>query len=176
MLANPGESTAQSDEEEETDVPDETEEVLQDLFKGLQDKVGANVITCIDVRQSVTPQDTIVRYSSAKAVARIAERLPSEFAEQVLDQVLQLFTIHSLGAATLYDMPSIAEGTWHGACLACAEMARRSLIPDSRLGELFGWMKKVGLIHVLPVLFSLIGRARPSISTYEGAQTPWGPA
>ena len=97
-----------------------------------------------------------MRYSSAKAVARIAERLPSEFAEQVLDQVLQLFTIHSLGAATLYDMPSIAEGTWHGACLSCAEMARRSLIPDSRLDELFGWMKKASLIHVLPELLRLI--------------------
>ncbi|KAJ3549188.1 hypothetical protein NM688_g5206 [Phlebia brevispora] len=111
-------------EEEDIDVPEETEVVLQDLFKALQDK------------------DTIVRYSSAKAVARIAERLPTEFAEQVLDQVLQLFTIHSMGAASLYDMPSIAEGTWHGACLACAEMARRSLISDSKLGELLDWMKK----------------------------------
>ncbi|KAF7797405.1 hypothetical protein EIP86_008600 [Pleurotus ostreatoroseus] len=124
LLANPEELVIQSEDEDDVDVPDETEQVLQDLFKALQDK------------------DTIVRYSSAKAVARIAERLPSEFAEQVLDQVLQLFTIHSLGAATLYDMPSIAEGTWHGACLSCAEMARRSLIPDSRLDELFGWMKK----------------------------------
>ena len=88
-------------------------------------------------------QDTIVRYSSAKAIARIAERLPQDFAEQVLDQVLQLFTIHSMGAASLYDMPSIAEGTWHGACLACAEMARRSLVPASRLGDLLAWMKKV---------------------------------
>ena len=66
----------------------------------------------LSARASLTfKQDTIVRYSSAKAVARIAERLPHEFAEQVLDQILQLFTIHSIGAASLYDMPAIAEGT-----------------------------------------------------------------
>lgn len=88
-------------------------------------------------------KDTVVRYSASKAIARISERLPSDFVEQILQQALQLFTIHSLGAATLYDMPSIAESTWHGACLACAEMARRGLIADSRLQELIDWMRKV---------------------------------
>ena len=76
-------------------------------------------------------------------MARISERLPSDLAEQVLDTVLQLFSIHSIGAATIYDLPAIAEATWHGACLATAEMARRGVIPDSRLGELVGWMQKV---------------------------------
>lgn len=89
----------------------------------------------------------MVRYAAAKAVARISERLPSEFSEQVLDTVLQLFSIHSMGAASLYDMPSIAESTWHGTCLACAEMARRGLIPDARLGELIDWMRKVRFLH-----------------------------
>lgn len=88
-------------------------------------------------------QDTIVRYSAAKAVARISERLPADFSEQVLDNVIQLFTIHSMAAASLYDMPAIAESTWHGTSLACAEIARRGLIPDDRLGELIGWMRKV---------------------------------
>ncbi len=88
-------------------------------------------------------QDTIVRYSAAKAVARISERLPSDFSEQVLDNVIQLFSIHSMAAASLYDMPAIAESTWHGTSLACAEMARRALVPDDRLGELIDWMRKV---------------------------------
>ncbi|PSR74805.1 hypothetical protein PHLCEN_2v9519 [Hermanssonia centrifuga] len=123
MLSDMDESDAEPNEED-MDIPEETEDVLQDLFKALQDK------------------DTVVRYSSAKGIARIAERLPAEFTEQVLDTVLQLFSVHSMGAASLYDMPSIAEATWHGASLACAEMARRGLIPDSRLGELLDWMKK----------------------------------
>ncbi|KAK7048329.1 TFCD-C domain-containing protein [Favolaschia claudopus] len=95
--------------QEEIDVPEEVEIVLEQLFKGLQDK------------------DTIVRWSAAKAVARIAERLPTEFAEQVLETLMGLFAIHSVAAASLYDLPAIAESTWHGACLACAEMARRGL-------------------------------------------------
>lgn len=85
-----------------------------------------------------------MRYSAAKGIARICERLPVDFAEQVLDQVLHLFSIHSIAVASIYDMPSVAESTWHGACLACAEMARRGLIPDERLSELIGWLYKVG--------------------------------
>ncbi|KAJ7288359.1 TBCD protein [Mycena rebaudengoi] len=111
-------------QEEDIDVPEEVEVVLEQLFKSLQDK------------------DTIVRWSAAKAVARISERLPAEFAEQVLDTVLGLFAIHSIVAASLYDLPAIAESTWHGACLACAEMARRGLIPPASLPALIGWLSK----------------------------------
>lgn len=57
-----------------------------------------------------------------------------------------LFSIHSMAAASIYDMPSIAEHTWHGACLACAELARRSLITDEKLPELIGWLAKVGRV------------------------------
>ncbi|KAL4251881.1 Tubulin-folding cofactor D [Abortiporus biennis] len=110
--------------EEDMDIPEETETVLDELFKALQDK------------------DTVVRYSSAKGVARIAERLPAEFSEQVFENILHLFTIHSAAVARIYEMPSIAEGTWHGASLACAEISRRGLIPDSKLTELLGWMTK----------------------------------
>jgi tubulin-specific chaperone D len=37
----------------------------------------------------------------------------------------------------------VAEATWHGACLTCAEMARRGLIQTNRFSELLGWLKKV---------------------------------
>ncbi|CAL1713099.1 unnamed protein product [Somion occarium] len=111
-------------EEIDIDVPEQVEEIIEELFQALQDK------------------DTVVRYSSSKGIARIAERLPKDFVEQILDNVLQSFSIHSIGMARMYEMPAIAEATWHGACLACAEMARRSLVPDSRLSELFEWMSK----------------------------------
>ncbi|OBZ71617.1 Tubulin-specific chaperone D [Grifola frondosa] len=110
--------------DDDFDVPEEVESVLEDLFKALQDK------------------DTIVRYSSAKGIARISERLPVEFTEQVLETVMGLFSIHSIAVASIYDMPSIAESTWHGACLACAEMARRGLVADEKLTELIGWLSK----------------------------------
>lgn len=91
----------------------------------------------------IIAQDTVVRWSAAKGVARIAERLPTEFANQVLDTVAGLFSIHSLGVASLYDMPAIAEATWNGACLACAEIARRSLVPEDQLSGIVSWMSKV---------------------------------
>jgi tubulin-specific chaperone D len=84
-----------------------------------------------------------VRWSAAKGVARISERLPADFSDQVLGTILGLFEIHSMAAASIYDMPSIAESTWHGACLASAEMARRGCVTASFVGELTGWMFKV---------------------------------
>ncbi|KAJ7600517.1 TBCD protein [Mycena floridula] len=111
-------------EEISIDVPEEVEMILEKLLSTLQDK------------------DTVVRWSSAKGVARVAERLPSDFADQVLETVMALFDIHSITAASMYDLPAIAEGTWHGACLACAEMARRSLVAPNRLQELLDWLSK----------------------------------
>ncbi|KZT73795.1 ARM repeat-containing protein [Daedalea quercina L-15889] len=121
--SNAGEEL-QAEADLDFDVPEELESVLEDLFGALQDK------------------DTLVRWSAAKGVARISERLPTDFARQVLDNVVNLFSIHSIAAATIYDMPSIAEGTWHGACLACAEMARRGLVADDALGDLIDWQCK----------------------------------
>ncbi|KAJ7459837.1 TBCD protein [Mycena latifolia] len=111
-------------QEDEIEVPEEVEVVLEQLFKSLQDK------------------DTIVRWSAAKAVARISERLTTDFADQVLETVMGLFAIHSIAAASLYDLPAIAESTWHGACLACAEMARRGLVARGALPELIEWLSK----------------------------------
>ncbi|KAF7314250.1 TFCD-C domain-containing protein [Mycena kentingensis (nom. inval.)] len=93
---------------EDIDVPEEVEIVLEQLFKSLQDK------------------DTIVRWSAAKSVARISERLPPEFAEQVLETVMGHFAIHSIAAASLYDLPAIAE----------------SLVPPESLPQLMEWLSK----------------------------------
>ncbi|EJF63417.1 ARM repeat-containing protein [Dichomitus squalens LYAD-421 SS1] len=128
------------------DVPEEIESVLEDLFKALRDK------------------DTVVRYSAAKGVARVSERLPTDFAEQVLDQVLHLFSLHSAGIASIYDLPSIAEATWHGACLACAEMTRRALIPDERLSELVQWLYKALLFDIRKGAHSIGSNVRDAAS------------
>ncbi|TFK40548.1 TBCD protein [Crucibulum laeve] len=110
--------------EDDFDVPEEVESVLEQLFTTLQDK------------------DTIVRWSAAKGVASIAERLPTDFANQVFETVMSLFAIHSIAAASLYDLPAIAESTWHGAALACAEMARRNLVSTESLPVLIEWLSK----------------------------------
>jgi len=101
------------------------------------------MVSIQQVYAEIFEQDTIVRWSAAKGVARIAQRLPKDFAGQVLETVMGLFEIHSVAAATLYDLPAVAEGTWHGACLACAEIARRSLVGPEHLPQLVEWLSKV---------------------------------
>lgn len=87
-----------------------------------------------------------MRWSAAKGVARVAERLPKDFCGQVLETVMGLFEVHWIAGASLYDLPAVAEGTWHGACLACAEMARRSLIEPDNLPQLIEWLSKVCIV------------------------------
>ncbi|OAX38758.1 ARM repeat-containing protein [Rhizopogon vinicolor AM-OR11-026] len=116
--------TVQEDVDEDTDVPEEIDTILGSLFKALQDK------------------DTVVRWSAAKGIARLSERLPSDFSSQVLETILGLFSIHSVAGASVYDTPAIAEATWHGACLASAEMARRGLVQTALLQSLLGWLSK----------------------------------
>ncbi|KAG1772386.1 TBCD protein [Suillus occidentalis] len=119
------------DGDEDVDVPEEIEMILESLFKSLQDK------------------DTVVRWSAAKGIARLSERLPSDFSSQVLETILGLFSIHSVAGASVYDTPAIAEATWHGASLASAEMARRGLVQTSALGSLLGWLSKAYVIWAL---------------------------
>jgi hypothetical protein len=91
-------------------------------------------------------KDTIVRWSASKSIARISERLPKDFVDQVVETIIGLFAIHSIAAASMYDMPAIAEGTWHGACFALAEMARRGLVAESKLSGLLQWLSKVFML------------------------------
>ncbi|KAG7443080.1 TBCD protein [Guyanagaster necrorhizus] len=120
----PARSAGGTDSQDSIEVPDSIEVMLEQLFQSLQDK------------------DTIVRWSAAKGIARISDRLPTDFADQVLDTIMGLFSIHSVVAASIYDLPAIAESTWHGSSLACAEMARRGLISSERLPELLNWLSK----------------------------------
>lgn len=56
---------------------------------------------------------------------------------------MQLFSVHLVATESFYDMPAVAETTWHGACLACAELARRGLVANEQLSELVKWLMKV---------------------------------
>lgn len=66
--------------------------------------------------------------------------------DDVLENIMSSFETHSAGVARIYDMPAIAESTWHGACLACAEMARRSLVSPDKLPKLIEWLSQVGVL------------------------------
>jgi hypothetical protein len=93
-------------EDELFDVPDQVEEGIGRLIEALGHS------------------STIVRWSAAKGVGRITERLPAICAHDVLDAVLEYF-----------EEDSQNDAYWHGACLAIAELARRGLLLPSRLGD-----------------------------------------
>jgi tubulin-specific chaperone D len=90
-------------QEEVLDVAQEeiVEQAIETLLRGLEHR------------------DTVVRWSSAKGVGRVAARLPREHAEDVVQAVINLFTSPSF---------TRADSAWHGGCLALAELARRGLI------------------------------------------------
>ncbi|KAG2537086.1 tubulin-folding cofactor D-like isoform X2 [Panicum virgatum] len=86
---------------EDMDVPEIVEEIIDLLLTGLRDS------------------DTIVRWSSAKGIGRITARLTPALSEEVISSILQLFS------------PGEGDGSWHGGCLALAELARRGLLLPS---------------------------------------------
>ena len=91
-------STSTEEEEEEIEFIDEIEEIIDLLLTNLRDK------------------DTIVRWSAAKNIGRIAMRLPPEYSQDIIDSVLLLFD------------DTDSDASWHGACLASAELARRNIL------------------------------------------------
>ena len=91
--------------EEEYDVPEEIEEVIEELLQGLRSS------------------ETIIRWSAAKGIGRITARLPKDSADDVVDFLFDLFDLTQ------------SDGAWHGGCLAVAELARRGLILPERLSK-----------------------------------------
>jgi hypothetical protein len=86
-------------------------------------------------------QDTTIRWSAAKYIARIASRVPDEFCDQLLDAVLDLYTLHYVEGE---DMSPTMEPSWHGATLACAEFARQGLVSATKVPIVLHWVLKVG--------------------------------
>uniref|UniRef100_A0A2K5RMI9 Tubulin-specific chaperone D n=1 Tax=Cebus imitator TaxID=2715852 RepID=A0A2K5RMI9_CEBIM len=94
-----------SDDNEDDDVPEGVESVIEQLLAGLKDK------------------DTVVRWSAAKGIGRMAGRLPRALADDVVGSVLDCFSFQETDKA------------WHGGCLALAELGRRGLLLPSRLAD-----------------------------------------
>ena len=90
---------------EEEEVPEQIEEILEQLLHGLRDA------------------DTVVRWSAAKGIGRVTSRLALEMADDVVVSVLELLTSQEEANA------------WHGGCLALAELSRRGLLLPTRLVE-----------------------------------------
>ncbi len=109
-------------------VPDQVEDAADQLLRSLTDPA------------------TVVRWSAAKGIGRLTERLPAVCADDVLDAILKVCADPEQDRA------------WHGACLALAELARRGLLLPERLGE------------VIPIVVRAIGydvrRGQHSVGTH----------
>lgn len=88
------------------------ESVIDKLLEGLKDK------------------DTVVRWSSAKGIGRVTNRLPKEYADEVMEGILQNFS------------PREGNAAWHGGCLALAELARRGLLLPERIPTVIPVLKR----------------------------------
>lgn len=117
------------DEEEEEDISENLEIIIEILLNGLRDK------------------DTIVRWSAAKGIGRIAQRLPQELGEDVVGSLLELFEENTLiDKSGHLDLSAVSDHTWHGVSLAVAELSRRGLLLPNRLEETIPWILRVSRI------------------------------
>ena len=71
--------------------------------------------------EALKDTDTIVLVGG-KGIGRICQRLPKQFSDDVIENLL-----------TLCFKATESESTWHGACLALAELSRRGVLLVSRL-------------------------------------------
>jgi hypothetical protein len=98
------------------------------------------------VIEALSHASTIVRWSAAKGVGRITERLPALCAEDVLDAVLEYFS------------DADKDGCWHGACLTLAELARRGLLLPNRLQDV--------VPHIVHAVQYDVRRGRTSVGAH----------
>ncbi|CBZ34598.1 tubulin folding cofactor D, putative [Leishmania donovani] len=73
--------------------------------------------------QAVGHKDTVVRWSAAKGIGRVCERLPAVFAEEVMGEVLKVFR------------NAYSDAHWHGGLLTIAELCRRGLVGTALLSK-----------------------------------------
>lgn len=92
--------------DEDHDVPEEIDDVVDQLLQALQ-----------------SPSSD-VRWSAGKGLGRIAARLPKQLGDEVVGS-----TIEQL-------QPNAPHEAWHGSCLALAEMAKNGLLMPQRLPNL----------------------------------------
>lgn len=111
-------------DEDEGDIPLELDQIVELLLTGLSDK------------------DTGVRWISAKGVGRIAARLPFDLADQIVESVIGLLEYDCFVADGIEsaDVSSVSDCTWHGCCLALAELSRRGLLLPTRLAQTIPWV------------------------------------
>ncbi|XP_059617453.1 tubulin-specific chaperone D [Phlebotomus argentipes] len=92
--------------QEEIVVPDELEDIIEELLQALRSASNA------------------VRWSAAKGIGRVTNRLPKSLGDEVVATLIEVFN------------PLEQHETWHGGCLAMAELAKHGLLLPHRLSTM----------------------------------------
>ncbi|EFX61629.1 hypothetical protein DAPPUDRAFT_121279, partial [Daphnia pulex] len=82
-------------------------------------------------------------YSAAKGIGRLTSRLSKNFADQVIESIMELFSLWE------------SDMTWHGGCLALVELARHGLLLPQRLSSVLPFMEQAMLYDELGGNFSV---------------------
>ncbi|CAG8461477.1 14387_t:CDS:10 [Funneliformis mosseae] len=112
------------DGEEEGEIPEQIEEIIEILLNGLRNN------------------HTVVRWSAAKGIGRLSMRLPQELSDDVIGSLFELFSENTYTRNGVLEVSAVSDNTWHGVCLAVAELARRGLLLPERLSEVIPWISK----------------------------------
>ncbi|GAB0091300.1 Tubulin-specific chaperone D [Sergentomyia squamirostris] len=91
---------------EEIVVPDEIEDIIEELLQALRSPSSG------------------VRWSAAKGLGRVTNRLPKSLGDEVVATLMEVFN------------PLEPHEAWHGGCLAMAELAKHGLLLPNRLSTM----------------------------------------
>ncbi|KAJ2662380.1 hypothetical protein IW148_002947 [Coemansia sp. RSA 1199] len=91
--------------------------------------------------QKLHDKDTIVRWSAAKGIGRISERLPLALAREIVLAVGGILKDETLvDDKGLIDVAMTTEYSWHGALLCLAELSRRGMLYAPALRQVVPWV------------------------------------
>lgn len=119
MAMKEDEENEDSDDDDlEDEQYEQLEYIIQYLLDGLKD------------------DENVVRWTAAKGIGRITMRLSKDFADQIVQQLFDLF-----GA-------SETDSAWHGGCLALAELCRRGLLLPARLDSFVPILEQAAIYDI----------------------------
>ena len=117
-------------EEEKNEIKEEKDELDYEInFEYLE--------TIIDfLINNLSDKEYIVRWSAAKGLGRLCERLTKSMVEEIFGNLFEL----------LKDLEN--EYAWNGTCLCIAELCKRGMILPERLVELIPYLEKALLFEI----------------------------
>ncbi|KAJ2594837.1 hypothetical protein GGF39_004062 [Coemansia sp. RSA 1721] len=123
---------------------DDNASTISDECEANGTEVSEEVETFIGILlQKLQDKDTIVRWSAAKGIGRVTERLPPALAQEIVFAVADVLKEHALDDPSdgrPIDVSMTSEFAWHGALLALAELSRKGLLMSQALSTIVPWV------------------------------------